>query len=383
MGDRATTTQALALAVISSWLAGCAGSLAEAGNPATSPAELGRLANDPDAEVRKAVAGNPSTPAPVLAATYDSSLWRPIIAANPGISPELLVRIFIENIDGGYYSAHDGGSYSAGPILAALAANPATSLDILYDLAEESDEVGATALKNPKLQTPEAQARLVQTSIHLQTARDHHTAPAVLSELATDVSVGVRRLVAENPNSPPAAILTLAGDGRDSVRLAVTRNPKVRPEVLHNVLSDLAGDDDTHVREAVARNLATPGRVLAFLAHDRNLDVRREVASNPSTPVATLSMLFASKDVDVIEKVGSNPSTPPDLRAAAKAEVVRSRAAPSNGGAGDGPSPPGAGTPAPSGSAGDWKPPPPRTCHPREISRDRQTGVSTWVVDCG
>jgi hypothetical protein len=376
-------TQALALAAVSLWVGGCAGSLAQAGNPATSPAELGRLANDHDSEVRKAVAGNPSTPAPVLAATYDSSLWRPIIAANPGISPELLVRVFIENIDGGYYSAHDGGSYSAGPILTALATNPATPLDILYDLAEENDEVGATALKNPKLQTGEAQARLVQTSMHLQTARDHQTAAPVLFELAADLSVGVRRLVAENPSSPPNAILTLAGDGRDSVRLAVTRNPKVRPEVLRNVLSDLAGDDDTHVREEVARNVATPGRVLAFLSHDGNLDVRGEVASNPSTPVSTLSLLFGSKDEDVIEKVGSNPSSPPDLRAAAKAEVVRFRGAPLNGGTGDGPSSPGAGSRAPVGSAGDWKPPPPRTCRPKEISRDRETGKSTWVVDCG
>jgi hypothetical protein len=387
MGDRATMTQALAVAAVSLWVAGCEGSLAAAGNPATSPADLTRLAGDHDAEVRKAVAGNPSTPAPVLAAAYDSNFWRPIIAANPGISPELLVKVFIENIDGGYYSAHDGGSTGAAPILAALADNPATPLDILYDLAEESDEVGATALKNPKLMTAEAQARLVETSMHLQTARDHHTSPAVLSELASDTSVGVRRLVAENPNSPPGAILTLVGDGRDSVRLAVTRNPKVKPDVLRNVLSDLAGDDDTHVREAVARNPATPGRVLAFLAHDANLDVRGDVASNPSTPVATLSMLFGGKDESIIEKIGSNPSTPPDLRAAAQAELVRYRSAPSNAGvtagAGDRASSPETSSQPPTGSAGDWKPPPPRTCHPRETSRDQQTGVSTWVVECG
>jgi HEAT repeat protein len=383
MADTARVAYVFTVAAVSLWFAGCEGSLAAAGNPATSPADLARLANDHDGEVRKAVAGNPSTPGPVLAASYASDFWRPIIAANPGISPELMVKVFIENIDGGYYSAHDGGSLSAGPILAALAANPATPVDILYDLAEESDEVGAKALKNPKLSTVEAQARLVQTAMHLQTARDDHTAPPVLSELADDSSVGVRRLVAENPNSPAPAILKLAGDGRDSVRLAVTRNPKVRPEVLRNVLSDLAGDDDTKVREAVARNHATPARVLAFLAHDGNLDVRGDVASNPSTSPATLSMLFGDKDEDVIEKVGSNPSAPPDLRAAARAELVRYRAAPSNTGAGDRTSSPGAGSQAPTGSAGEWKPPPPRTCHPTETSRDRETGISTWIVDCG
>jgi len=386
MGDSATMTTALALAAVLLGAAGCEGSLAAAGNPATSPADLTRLANDNDAEVRKAVAGNPSTPGPILAATYDSSLWRPVIAANPGISPELLVRIFIENIDGGYYSAHDGGSYSAAPILAALAGNTATPLDILYDLTEENDEVGAAALKNPKLTTPEAQARLVETSIHLQTARDHHTAPAVLSELAADQSVGVRRLVAENPNTPPMAILQLAGDGRDSVRLALTRNPKVRPEVLGNVLSDLAGDDDTSVREAVAKNHATPARVLSFLAHDCNRDVRGDVAGNSSTPVATLSMLFGSKDEDVIEKIGANPSTPPDLRAAVAAELVRSHGAP-NGGSNIGASattrPAEEDCRAPTRTPGEWKPPPPRTCHPKVISRDRQTGEATWVVECG
>jgi hypothetical protein len=385
MRERGTMTYALAVAAVSLSVAGCEGSLAAAGNPATSPADLARLANDHDAEVQKAVAGNPSTPAPVLATLYASADWRPIIAANPGISPELLVKAFIENIDGGYYSAHDGGDSSAGPILAAIARNPATPVVILYDLAEESDEVGATALKNPKLMSPEAQARLVETSMHLQTARDHHTAPAVLSELAADTSVGVRRLVAENPNSPPTAILRLAGDGRDSVLLAITRNPRVRPEVLGNVLGDLAGDDSTVVREAVAKNHGTPARVLSFLAHDASLEVRSDVAANPSTSPATLSLLFGDKDESVIEKIATNPSAPPDLRAAVKTELIRFHSAPSNaGGASDGASAPQAASPAPGGgSAGEWKPPPPRTCHPRETGRDRATGASTWVVECG
>ena len=385
MANKVTIARVLAVAAVALWAgaAGCEGSLTVAGNPATSPADLTRLAGDHDAEVRKAVAGNPSTPGPVLAAMYASSLWRPIIAANPGISPELLVTMFIENIDGGYYSAHDGGSHSTGPILAALATNPATPIDILYDLAEESDEVGATALKNPKLRTGEARARLVETSMHMQTARDHHTSPRVLAELATDSSVGVRRLVAENPNSPPMAIVKLAGDGRDSVRLAVTRNPNVSAAVLSSVLSDLAGDDSTTVRQAVARDRATPGRVLAFLSRDGNIDVRGDVASNPSTPAATLSMLFGDKDEDIIEKIGFNPSTPSDLRAAAKAEVIRYRAAPLNAGAGEKIGPPAPSSRAPKAAAGEWRPPPPRTCHPREISRDRETKQSTWVVDCG
>jgi hypothetical protein len=381
--DKAAIAGILAVVGVALWPPGCEGSLTAASNPATSPADLTRLAGDHDAEVRKAVAGNPSTPGPVLAATYASSLWRPIIAANPGISSELLVMMFIENIDGGYYSAHDGGSYSTGPILAALAANPATPTDILYDLAEESDEVGATALKNPKLMTGEAQARLVETSMHLQTARDHHTSPPVLSELATDSSVGVRRLVAENPNSPPMAILKLAGDGRDSVRLAVTRNPNVNANVLSSVLSDLAGDDSTTVREAVARNRATPGRVLAFLSRDGNIDVRGDVAGNPSTPAATLSILFGDKDEAIIEKIGSNPSSPSDLRLAAMAELVRYHAAPLNTGPSEKTSSPASSSRAPKAAAGEWRPPPPRTCHPREISRDRQTKQSTWVVDCG
>ena len=385
MADKATIARVLVGVTVALWAgaAGCEGSLTAASNPATSPADLTRLAADHDAEVRKAVAGNPSTPGPVLAATYASSLWRPVIAANPGISPELLVTIFIENIDGGYYSAHDGGSHSAAPILAALAANPATPIDILYDLAEESDEVGATALENPKLMTGEARARLVETSIHLQTARDHQTSPLVLSELAADSSVGVRRLVAENPNSPQLALLKLAADGRDSVRLAVTRNPNVNAAVLSSVLSDLAGDDNTTVREAVARNHATPGRVLAFLARDGNIDVRGNVAGNPSTPPATLSMLFADKEEIIIERIGSNPSTPSDLRVAALAELVRYHAAPSNARVGEKTSPVESSSRAPKASAGEWRPPPPPTCRPREISRDRETKQSTWVVDCG
>src|ERR1022692_1332156 len=212
MADKATIARVLVGVTVALWAgaAGCEGSLTAASNPATSPADLTRLAADHDAEVRKAVAGNPSTPGPVLAATYASSLWRPVIAANPGISPELLVTIFIENIDGGYYSAHDGGSHSAAPILAALAANPATPIDILYDLAEESDEVGATALENPKLMTGEARARLVETSIHLQTARDHPTSPLVLSEPAADTGTAVR------PGPCAVSVTTQAYDSRPS-----------------------------------------------------------------------------------------------------------------------------------------------------------------------
>lgn len=86
----------------------------------------------------------------------------------------------------------------------------------------------------------------------------------VLSCLASDERIQIRRRVAENASTPPDALAQLASDPAAAVRAAVARNPNT-PVFL---LKQLSQDDDVSVRFAIAANAAMPDAILLSLFMD-------------------------------------------------------------------------------------------------------------------
>lgn len=123
-------------------------------------------------------------------------------------------------------------------------------------------------------------------------ARNVHTPPSTLGDLATDGNVQVRRGVASNPRAPLVVLQRLARDPERAVRLAVARNP-VTPADL---LAVLAQDTAWPVRMWVARHPAAPPDVLDRLAADDERSVRRAVARHPGLPAALHQRLAVDGD---------------------------------------------------------------------------------------
>jgi hypothetical protein len=101
-----------------------------------------------------------------------------------------------------------------------------------------------------------------------------------LAELARDEDSEVRRAVADNRSTPVELLTQLAQDAAYGVCYAVARNPNTPAEAL----TKLARDENWDVRYCVAKHPNTPAEVLAELAKDEDEAVRRAVARNPNTP---------------------------------------------------------------------------------------------------
>ena len=133
--------------------------------------------------------------------------------------------------------------------------------------------------------------------------------PEVLTVLARDKNVSVRRNVSRNPNTPPEALTALARDKDEYVRQIVAHNPSTPPEAL----TILARDREVDIRRGVAGNSNTPPEVLTAFARDEDEYVRQNVAGNPSTPPEVLTVLSRDEVRSVRFAVAGNPSTPPEV----------------------------------------------------------------------
>ena len=330
------------------------------------------------------------------------------IASDPSTSPEALAQLYIDRISHEGWMPHldpsgpreeamsstPSGYTFPGPLFGALAANPKTPPDVLYNLVSEGGEIATRALGNPAMQTPEAKAKVAETTEHLKAASDPATPPSQLAELAADIVNRVRAKVAANPTTAPEVLLKLSADGAPDVRTAAAGNPSTTPEALGN----LAGDAIEPVRRKAGRNEKTPPDALVFLAPDNSSDVRAAVACNPSTPVSTLTILSgdhtSGSNLYIRGCVGINPSAPAAMRTAVKVWEDWYK----NGHGTPEPSTPGAAGRDNIGSAGTqrsgspaqqqgtnvstWKAAPPKKCQTVQTSKDGRTGNATWAVQC-
>ena len=265
-------------------------------NPATEAATLNGLFHC-DWKVKKALAGNLSTPTETLEKLSEES--------------HLSVRY-------------------------AAAENPNTPTVALEKLAEDKDRlVRIAAAGNPN--TPAAALeKLGQTDVGGAVAENPSTPAATLEKLGADVEEYVRRAVAKNRSTPISTLEKLALDEDDRVRSAVARNPDTPAWLLKQMTEYLDIDMvalvaanpnaplallegwATHVwaalRAGVAANPSAPSALLEQLARDRDAAVRKAVAGNPRTTEPVLSKLGGDKNADVRQTLLLSRHTPVDLR---------------------------------------------------------------------
>jgi len=165
-------------------------------------------------------------------------------------------------------------------------------------------------------------------------AENSWTPSLTLAELAKDDDRYLRRRVAENRSTPAAVIKELCRDQGPDVASLAMRNPLVSLEWLVQLLEDddyqtqpqiklflaefkssvavltrLAQESESSVREAVAGNPKTPAEVLTLLAQQSESSVREAVARNPKTPAEVLTLLAQQSESSVLVAVAGHPNT--------------------------------------------------------------------------
>ncbi len=136
-----------------------------------------------------------------------------------------------------------------------------------------------------------------------------NTSEAVLQERAGDENSIVRRAIAKNPNTYASALEQLADDKDWNVRLAVAQNPNTP----RGVLEKLAGDPNQFVHLAIAKNRNTPASALEQLAINCDNNIRTAIAENPNTPTKTLAQLSEDEHLVTLRAVAANPNTSPSV----------------------------------------------------------------------
>lgn len=194
---------------------------AAAANPRTPALVLESLASDPHDRVRGAVAGNPSTPAEALRVlACDGDRWvRARVAGNPSAPPELLAELLESDT-----SDIDGDTR------AWIAANAAAPAQMLRMLSADGDN-----------------------NVRWGLATNPSTPANLLAELASDHYCWIRKEVALNPSAPCGVLATLAGDRDCLVRAAAARTLCGRRRDRIREFIDDAGNDRTDWWRACVR----------------------------------------------------------------------------------------------------------------------------------
>ncbi|WP_329331521.1 hypothetical protein OG866_02010 [Streptomyces sp. NBC_00663] len=104
----------------------------------------------------------------------------------------------------------------------------------------------------------------------------------------TDHSGRMRRLALDDPRSTAADVARLARDPEAEVRRRAAEDPRLSPQDAVRLLNDPAA----HVRDTAVRSPRLPARVLAGLLHDR--DTARTAVTNPAIPVPVLHRILAA-----------------------------------------------------------------------------------------
>ncbi|MGV9313602.1 hypothetical protein ACWDR0_15640 [Streptomyces sp. NPDC003691] len=117
--------------------------------------------------------------------------------------------------------------------------------------------------------------------------RSHPNFPRTgLLRYIADPSGRMRRLALDDPESTPADVARLALDPEAEVRRRAAEDPRLSPAAAVRLLND----PDGHVRSTAVRNPRLPAGVLAGLLHDR--DTARAAVTNPAIPVPVLHRIL-------------------------------------------------------------------------------------------
>jgi len=213
-------------------------------HPRTTLEWLERAAGDPVEFVRRAAAGNVSTPARLLARIAAQPMnqdTRAVLGKNPA-TPAAVIECLFEEARGDVR------------IRSAIAARASLPEELVRACAADTD-----------------------SSVRVSLASSG-TEAATLARMVDDEDVAVRTALARNPRC--TALADLATDPDATVRESVAK----RADASVEVLEALARDAEPNIRVAVAQSPATPEALRTRLASDRNSRVR---AAAEAGPVAT------------------------------------------------------------------------------------------------
>jgi hypothetical protein len=269
------------------------------------PTVLEALANHNARSVRMAVALNTSTPAAVLEvlATDWASGVRGNVARNSS-TPEALLEALAQDEDftvrGAVAQSPHAPLSMRLEVLAALAADPSEfvrgyAAEIRQQIVENatSDDPTTTLIL-------ERFAVDLDAGVRSAVAENPSTPDVLLEVLSHDLNSGVRYFVAENPSTPGAVLANMTMDQDQGVVEAVMKRfaqfPKDQPLSVA-VLESFSNAPASNVRRWVAGHSSTPDIVLKRLALDCDQTVRQAVARNPATPINILQYLALSVEI--------------------------------------------------------------------------------------
>lgn len=165
-----------------------------------------------------------------------------------------------------------------------IAKNPATSVTVLKQLAQNKDNnIRMAVAENPK--TPsnllEQLAEDKDSQIREKIAKNHHTSSNTLEKLAQDGNSYVRRAVADNPNTPVNIFLKVGlCNGQNSAPCFLRFNLLLHPQLPAETLAKNWRSPAWVERYAVAQNPNTPVKALTALVKDANRIVRATAKAN-------------------------------------------------------------------------------------------------------
>jgi len=114
------------------------------------------------------------------------------------------------------------------------------------------------------------------------------------------------RIRALKDSLPVVGLMAQTVHGDSHVRDELANNPATPPEVLRR----LAADEDDHVRSIALSNPSCPVDVLQYAGTSPSSVARFCVAGNPSCPPELLEQLLQDPDTVVAVQASLNPSVP-------------------------------------------------------------------------
>ncbi|MDK9496044.1 hypothetical protein QEZ40_000382 [Streptomyces katrae] len=253
-----------------------------AANPWLGPLGVAVLAEDPDEDVRSAVALRPDLDEEQRAAVRH--------AFDPALMSYTLP--WVERLHGDTDAMRRLAASSHPLVRRSVARARHLPPDVVQRLARDEDRPVRLFLAES---CDDAPAELLLevwrwwdgSLSHPDRPRGHPNFPRTgLLRHAGDPAGRMRRLALDDPESTPADVARLARDPEAEVRRRAAEDPRLSPADAVRLLND----PDAAVRGSAVRSPRLPARVLAGLLHDP--DTAREAVTNPAIPAPTLRRLL-------------------------------------------------------------------------------------------